>query len=202
MKKIFLIIVTALLPLGCNAQNAALAKKVIEKTSQVIGRPGGAKANFTVFSKKIGTISGTIAIKGTKFNAKTNKAIVWYNGKTQWSYLKSTNEVNVTTPTQAQRMSMNPYTFINIWKSGFKLGVTTKGQNYILHLISNTSKNSISEMYITVNKSSYSPSAIKMRQNKDWTTISIANFQPKNQPDQIFSFNSKDFPSAEVIDLR
>ena len=99
-------------------------------------------------------------------------------------------------------MSMNPYTFINIWKSGFKLGVTTKGQNYILHLISNTSKKSISEMYITVNKSSYSPSAIKMRQNKDWTTISIANFQPKNQPDQIFSFNSKDFPSAEVIDLR
>ena len=48
MKKIFLIIVTALLSLGCNAQNAALAKKVIEKTSQVIGRPGGAKANFTV----------------------------------------------------------------------------------------------------------------------------------------------------------
>ncbi|EFI71442.1 conserved hypothetical protein [Segatella baroniae B14] len=41
-----------------------------------------------------------------------------------------------------------------------------------------------------------------MRQNKDWTTISITNFQPKNQPDQIFSFNSKDFPSAEVIDLR
>ncbi len=29
------------------------------------------------------------------------QAIVWYNGKTQWTYMKKTNEVNVSNPTQA-----------------------------------------------------------------------------------------------------
>ena len=41
-----------------------------------------------------------------------------------------------------------------------------------------------------------------MRQGNDWTTISITNFKAKNQPNSKFSFNQKDFPKADVIDLR
>ena len=41
-----------------------------------------------------------------------------------------------------------------------------------------------------------------MKQASGWTTIKITNFQAKNQSDRIFTFNAKDFPHAEVIDLR
>lgn len=41
-----------------------------------------------------------------------------------------------------------------------------------------------------------------MRQGTTWTTISISNFQSKNQPNSTFIFSAKDFPQAEVIDLR
>jgi hypothetical protein len=60
---------------------------------------------------------------------------------------------------------------------------------------------SIPELYITVN-SSYLPTQIKMRQGSQWSTIKISNFKAKNQSDATFVFNAKDYPSAEMIDLR
>ena len=41
-----------------------------------------------------------------------------------------------------------------------------------------------------------------MRQGKKWTTFTITDFKKGNIPDGVFRFNSKDFPQAEVIDLR
>ena len=61
---------------------------------------------------------------------------------------------------------------------------------------------SLQELYITINKTTYTPSNVRMLQGKDWTTINITNFKARNQSDNIFSFNSKDYPKAEIIDLR
>jgi len=176
--------------------------KVLDKATSIVGRKGGAEANFTVSGKKTGTQSGTIAIKGNMFMARTNKAMVWFNGKTQWSYLKMTNEVNISTPNEAMRMSMNPYTFMSMYKKGYNLSMTTSGGNYIVHMTAQNRQRSVQEAYITISKGSYKPSVVKMRQGNDWTTISITNFKAKNQPNSKFSFNQKDFPKADVIDLR
>ena len=142
------------------------------------------------------------AIKGNMFMARTNKAMVWFNGKTQWSYLKMTNEVNISTPNEAKRMSMNPYTFLSMYKNGYNLSMTTSGSNYVVHMTAQNKHRSVQEAYIPINKGSYKPTAVKMRQGNDWTTISITNFKAKNQPNSKFSFNQKDFPKADVIDLR
>lgn len=125
MKKTILIALMALIGLSAFAQSA---QQVLDRTAKVIGNKSGASANFTISNAKIGSSSGTIAIKGNKFNARTPQAIVWFNGKTQWSYLKKTNEVNISTPTQAQQMAMNPYTFINIYKTGYKMNMKEKRQ--------------------------------------------------------------------------
>ncbi len=202
MKKILLLSLFALFNLFVSAQNPDLAMTVLNKTAAVVGRKGGAQANFTASGSKIGSQSGTIAIKGNMFQARTPKAIVWYNGKTQWSYLKLTNEVNVSTPTEAKRMSMNPYTFLTMYKSGYDLGVTSKKGNYVVHMTAQNKKRSVQEVYITINKHSYTPSQIKMRQGSNWTNIVVSNFKAVNQPNSKFVFRAKDFPTADVIDLR
>ena len=154
-------------------------------------------------SGQYGSASGTIHIKGNKFHARTdNGVLVWFNGKTQWSYMKSTQEVNVSTPTQAQQMSMNPYTFINIYKTGYTSTLKTSGNSYVVHLVARNKQRTVQEMYITINRKTYVPSEIKMRQGKSWMNISVSGFQAKNQPNSTFVFNSKDFPQAEIIYLR
>jgi len=184
------------------AQNETQARKILDKTAKVLGKKGGASANFTISNAKIGTVSGSIAIKGNKFNAKTQQAIVWFNGKTQWTYMKKNDEVNITTPTAAQQQVMNPYAFINIYRSGYKIGMKSKGNNYEVHLTAQSKNKSIQEMYITINKTTDTPSVVKMKQGLTWSTITISNFKAKNQPDNIFTFRQKDFPTAEVVDLR
>ena len=184
------------------AQTGNQAKQILDKTAAVLSRKGGASASFQLSNAKMGKVSGTIAIKGNKFHAATPQAIVWFNGKAQWTYLKKTEEVNVTNPTQAQQMMMNPYTFINIYKTGYVMTASTASNSYEVHLKAQNNKRTIQEMYITVDKKTYVPLTVKMRQQKAWTTISISNFKGVNQPASLFVFNSKEFPGAEVVDLR
>ena len=200
MKKLSLVFMLMLMSISIYAQNAAQARKILDKTAAVIGRKGGASANFTV-SGKYGNSSGTISIKGNKFNARTPQAVVWYDGKTQWTYMKKSQEVNISTPTDAQQQSMNPYKFINIYKNGFKLGVKNVSGGWQVHLYATNQKRTIKEMYVTIGKNYY-PKTIKMRQSNGWTTINVSNFKPKNLSDSMFRFNAKDYPHAEVIDLR
>lgn len=198
MKKISLILLTCLLTLSAGAQTA---QQILDKTAAVVGRKGGASASFTITSGKDVNTSGTVAIKGKKFFAATPEAKVWFDGKTQWTYMKSTNEVNVSNPTQSQQMSMNPYTFINIYKTGYNMTAKNIGAGYEVHLVAQNQKRTVQEMYITVSRT-YQPTRVRMRQGKSWTNISISNFQAKNQSDATFRFPSKDFATAEVIDLR
>ena len=80
--------------------------------------------------------------------------------------------------------------------------MTTKGGSYEVHLTATNKKRSVQEMYIMVNKSTYVPTQVKMRQSSGWTTIKISNFKATKLSDSMFRFNSKDYPHAEVIDLR
>ncbi len=200
MKKLSLVFIALLAAIGIYAQNAAQARKILDKTAAVIGRKGGASANFSI-SGKYGASSGTISIKGNKFNARTPQAIIWYDGKTQWTYMKNSQEVNISTPTEAQQQSMNPYKFINIYKNGFKLGMKNVSGGWQIHLYATNQKRTIKEMYITISKN-YLPQTIKMRQSNGWSTIKVSNFKAKNLSDATFKFNAKDYPHAEIIDLR
>lgn len=200
MKRLSILLLSLAFMLGAFSQNASQARKILDKTAAVIGKKGGATANFTM-SGKYGNASGSIAIKGNKFTAKTSQAIVWYDGKTQWTYMKKNQEVNVCNPTEAQQQSMNPYKFINIYKSGFNLGVKNVSGGWQVHLTAQNDKRSIKEMYITVDKN-YRPSLVKMRQSNGWTTIRVSNFRIQNLSDASFRFNSREYPHAEIIDLR
>lgn len=200
MKRLSLLFLALAIVFAASAQNAVEARKILDKTAAVVGNKGGASANFAM-SGKYGNASGSISIKGNKFNARTEQAVVWFDGKTQWAYMKKNNEVNVSNPTEAQQQSMNPYKFISIYKSGFKLGVKDVSGGWQVHLTATNSSRAIKEMYVTVNKS-YQPTVIKMRQSNGWTTIKVSNFKAKNLSDGTFRFNSKEFPHAEVIDLR
>ena len=193
---IFYILSFILSPAG-----AQTAKQVLDKTAAIVSAKQGAQAKFTMSGNGVNT-TGTLAIKGRKFHATTPQAIVWFDGKTQWTYMKKNDEVNVSTPTNDQLQSVNPYHFIYMYKQGYTSTLAKKGPNYEVHLKATDKKKSISEMYITVNQKNSIPSQLRIKQQKGWTTIDVRDFKTTALTDGIFRFNSKDFPSAEVIDLR
>ena len=179
---------------------AQTAKAVLDKTASVVSNKSGAKASFTIKGDQMNA-SGTIAIKGRKFQAATPQDSIWFDGKTQWTYLKKNDEVNIATPSVEEQQAINPYNFINMYKNGYKYTMEKKNGHFIVHLTA-SGKKSISEMYITINQKSYVPSQVRYKTGKGWIIIDIRNFKAASLADGLFRFNAKDFPNAEVIDLR
>ena len=181
--------------------SAQTPKSVLDKTAATITVKEGVKANFKMTAGK-GSTSGTLLLKGRKFHASTPVAIVWFDGKTQWTYVKNNDEVNISTPTEAQLQAINPYNFINLYKKGYDATLNKSGKDYVVHLTATDKNKKIQELFVTVNKSTYHPTQVKLLQNKKWTVFDITDIKRQNIPDSQFQFNSKDFPNAEIIDLR
>ena len=199
MKRIVLAITLALL---CSLSYSQTAKEVLDKAAATISNKQGITAKFKISGPNFSPTDGTISVKGKKFQASTEVAIIWFDGKTQWTYMKQNNEVNVSNPSEAELQSLNPYNFINLYKKGFTYNMVTKGNSYEVHLTATDKKRGVQEMYITVNKTSFVPTQVKMKQKQGWTTINISNFKTAKLSDSMFRFNNKDYPHAEVIDLR
>ena len=198
MKKICFLILAALISTVSMAQTA---KNVLDKAAANITVKEGVKANFKMVGG-IGNASGTILIKGNKFHATTPKAIVWFDGKTMWTYIKNNEEVNISNPSEVQLQAINPYNFINLYKNGYTSTLNTTGNAYVVHLTSTAKDKKIKELFITIDKQSYHPTQVKLLQGKSWTEFYISDLSKTKLADSEFRFNAKDFPKAEVIDLR
>ena len=198
MKKICFLIAATLISAATFAQTA---KSVLDKAAANITVKSGVQAKFKM-TGSMGNTSGTIAIKGRKFHATTPQAIVWFDGKTQWTYMKNNDEVNVTTPTESQLQAINPYNFINLYKNGYDATLNSSGKDYVVHLTASTKDKKIRELFITVNKSSNTPTQVKLLQGTKWTIFDISDLKKQDVTDSQFRFNAKDFPQAEIIDLR
>jgi len=195
--------VTALFAINCSqfTATAQTAQSVLDKAASAISVKEGAKANFKMTAPH-GTTSGSIIVKGKKFYATTPQATVWFDGKTQWTYMKNNDEVNVSNPSDSQLQTLNPYNFINIYKKGYKSTLNKSGKDYIVHLTATSASAKIKELFVTVSKSSYHLTQVKLLQGQKWLVFDITDLKRQTVADSQFRFNSKDFPTAEIIDLR
>ena len=195
--------VMALFTMHCSlfTATAQTAKSVLDKAAANVSAKEGIRANFKMTGSH-GNTSGQIAVKGRKFYATTPMATVWFDGKTQWTYMKNNDEVNISNPTEAQLQAINPYNFINLYKKGYNYTLNKSGNDFVVHLTATNANAKIKEMFISINKNNYNPTQVKLLQGKKWTIFDITDLKKQAVADSQFRFNSKDFPSAEVIDLR
>lgn len=213
MNKYIFSILLALLSLLVFAQKQTQAKLVLDKTAAAFEKGGGVKAEFTVqaFNKgrSVGVANGTIELKGEKFFLKTSETISWFDGKTQWSYLTGSDEVNISTPTEAELQGLNPYAFLYLYKKGFdyELGKVDRFRDngvYEVILRSANKKQELSHIVLYVKKDTYEPVYIKLDlRDGGRNEITINSYHTGLKlPDSVFVFDKKEYPTAEVIDLR
>ena len=206
MKKLFIIISILLISVSASAQSNSKAKAVLDKTSAVIRNAGDIKADFSANATS-GSMSGPVYIHKNMLHLASSDVKCWFDGKTLWTYRKSTNEVNITTPTAAEKQSINPYHFINIYKKGYTYTMretTLRGKGaYEVTLSATSPANKLRKMVITIDKTNYQPLAVNMQRAKSSTTIYITSCKTKQKFNaNTFSFKRSDYPTAEIIDLR
>lgn len=214
MKKLnlyLLLILFATLP--AYAQTDKQAKDVLDKTSAAFTQSGGIKAIFTVQNTNknggnTGSGKGTILLKGERFYLDTEGTLTWFDGKTQWSYLTSSEEVNISNPTPEELQTINPYALLDMYRNGYGYkynGTKTKGgkQGYEVVLIPINKKQDIRSIILFVSKN-YQPLSIVIEQkDKTKSEITVSSYQTNlSFPDDTFRFDHGKYPEAEIIDLR
>ena len=210
LSRILLFCVTLLLAniQMAQAQNGTAAlDKVVEK----FRRSGDLSAAFTLtvynaLNEPVDKQSGTIKLAGDKFYWTTPAMTVWYNGQLQWAYVKATEEVNLTEPTPAEIASINPYTLITTYKQNFNVKAlkAKNSQQRVAELTPKKKGTQIDRVVLTVNASTWTPQSFQIYySDRTHSTIALSQLVTgQNFPDATFVFNKKQYPKAEVIDLR
>lgn len=201
MRRIYLLALAICLSISVFAQKDKQAREVLDKTANTLKQAGGIHATFS------GTGNGTLLLKGEQFYLNSGGVQSWFDGRTQWSYLDSSEEVNISNPTPEELQTINPYALLSLYKNGYKykyIGEKNRNgkQGYEV-LLTPEKQGDIASITLFVSKN-YQPIYIKVTQSNKSVNEIVVNSYQINQPfnDATFKFDKKKFPNAEVIDLR
>lgn len=199
--------------LPVNGQTDKQAKNVLDKTSAAFTQAKGIKAVFSIRNTSkngdnAGSGEGTILLKGERFFLETEGTLTWFDGKTQWSYLTSSEEVNISNPTPEELQTINPYALLDMYRFGYNYkynGIKAKKgkQGYEVVLTPLDKKQDVRSITLFVSKS-YQPLSIVIEQkDKAKSEITVMSYQTNQTlSDNTFRFDRTKYPEAEIIDLR
>ena len=201
MKRTYLLVLILFLSVSLSAQKDKQAREILDKTTNALQQAGGIRATFG------GTGNGTLLLKGNQFYLNSGGIQSWFDGKTQWSYLESSEEVNVSNPTPEELQTINPYALLSIYKNGYNYkyaGTKSRnGKQGFEVILTPENKQDITSITLFVSQT-YQPLYIKVEQNNKSANEIIVTSSQTTQPldNATFKFDKKKFPNAEVIDLR
>lgn len=201
MKKLFTLWMLALLPYCLSAQTDKQAAEILDKVLDELTASNGIRAEFG------GTENGLLLLKGEKFYLNNGSVQSWYDGKTQWSYVADTEEVNISHPTPEELQAINPYLILMRYKTDFdytyKGSQTRNGVKGHEVLLTPKHSDNGEAIHVFISKR-HQPLAMRIEQNgRTVSDINILSYKTNQSlEDGMFRFNKSLYPNAEIIDMR
>lgn len=213
-RKIALFLGLIISVLSLSAQHNPKAVAALDLAHEAFNRAGGITADFTVNisnkkSKQSDSYNGKVWMKGRKFKYSSPDAEMWFDGRNQWVMNNGTDEVNLSNPSESELEAINPSVLFQIYNKGYVCKYagekSVKGKMIeTVDLIPSKTKTDVSRITVQIDKKSHTLVSIFI-QNKNQINqqILIQNYRSGlSHPDNLFVFNKKQYPKAEVIDLR
>lgn len=189
-------------------QFTALAEEsaavILDRCAARINNAPSITAQFTI-AEGASPFSGILTMSRSRFKLITPEIEVWFNGKTQWSYLTSDNEVNITEPTAEELAETNPFRIIAEFNSRYKCRKLKAAPGFDnIELTPKDASAAITNARITISRSTGWPTAIQATfASGASTSIAISAVKTGNLIDgSAFDYDPKAHPDAETVDLR
>ena len=194
--------------------NDPAAKKVLDAVSAKFRTYKTPQAAFTykienAQGKAVSTQKGTVTMKGNKYKVSIPGMEIFSDGKTNWNYDKSANEVTVKDVDVASGELTPQKLFSNFYDKDFlyKLNGEKKEGGKVLQEIELTPTNKnrpFHKVYLWVDKSTKTLYSTRiLEKNGTRYSYTINSFKPTvTVNDASFVFDKKKYPGVEVVDLR
>lgn len=191
------------------------AKQILDRASAKIKAFKAIQASFTLNlqdgqGNSQGTKKGTILMKGSKYKVDITGQEIYNDGKTNWTYDKSSNEVTITKPDPSSNSLTSPQKlFTNFYDKDFlykvngeqKLGGKTV-QEIEMTPIDKT--RNFHKIYLYIDKKSNMVTSLKILDkngNRYIYTINSLNGKASIS-DASFTFDKTKYPGVDEVDLR
>ncbi len=207
-KILFLSICLSVSIFGANSQDSK-AGAIIDAMQKKYKSMKTFGANFTYGTDgSAQTLQGNITVKGTKYRLKTGGQEIYNNGKEVSTYIKETNEVNIS-DYEPSESDLNPAKVYTFDKKGFRYvfvqEVKEGGESYeVIEMSPEKKGTQVSRVKIKLNKKDKSvKSWVITDKNGKRQTFKVNKFMPNvSVDDTYFVFDKAKFPGVEVNDLR
>jgi outer membrane lipoprotein-sorting protein len=224
MKKLLVCCLLSLLTVNAAfAQKDVAAKKILNQVSAKYRSYDVVKTNFsfTYENQQANTKdtqngmlvsrSKTNKFRVTIYNPQ-NKAVIDQeiisDGKSQWTYIKKDNEVELSDIDHSSE-SLNPAQIFTIYEHGYKYIYNGDEKIdgklcQIIDLTPEDEKATFFKVRLSIDKAKKQIySALIFDKNGSRYTYTILTFTPNVKvPESLFGFDKKDYPGVELVDLR
>ncbi|WP_163632114.1 outer membrane lipoprotein carrier protein LolA [Paludibacter sp. 221] len=151
--------------------------------------------------------SGLFVMKKGKFSMETQEFTVYFDGKTQWMYSPSVNEVSITEPTEEELAEINPIIILRDYQNKSKIGFSAaekSAENYVIEMTPVETSSDYNNIVVWLSKSSKTPLSIKMVYKNGYEILIVFdNFQKGIKiPENFFVFDKKNYEGVIENDLR
>lgn len=187
------------------------ASKVINNMVNVL-KNNTVQTNFGLVVKTAGSsapsmMGGTFLMQGNQFTFKTKEIQVYFDGKTQWTYMPEINEVSITNPTEKELAETNPLALLQAYsnKSSMRHVKNNAAKDaYTIELMPKDKASDVTKIQVVVNKKTYYPRSIQLVDKKGMiSTLALTKFQTGVKTDNnTFTFNAFSIKDIEINDLR
>ena len=146
---------------------------------------------------------GNIKISNNKFRLDLNEQIVISDDSTQWIYLKESNELQIMEFDSEDEM-LSPNKLFTIYENGYKNQyIELKENNHIIDLFP-VESNEFKNIQLHINKDKIQLNKIILfdKNGGSFSYIITKFITNTNFDDNLFKFNTEEYPDLEIIDLR
>ena len=189
------------------------AKSILDKVSETTKNYSSITANFEFIMENAEvdlkeSNEGFLIIQDEKYKLSINGVEIFSDSESQWTYIIDAEEVNISEAGNEEEGSINPASIFTIYEEGFRyvyLGEFTKGslQTYKIDLIP-TEEKDFTRVILEINQSNLQIiSAILYETDENTYTINVKNMETsKRYEASTFTFDSKNHPNVDIIDMR
>lgn len=214
MNKLLLTLACILVSVSGFSQTDAKAKAILDNVSAKVKQLKSLKAGFSLSIKnaktaKVQSKKGTVSMKGNKYYVNLAGQEIFCDNKTIWTYMKESNEVQISSFDPAENTFTPSKLFTNFYDKEYTykyVGEKTVGGKKVdvILLVPTNKAKQFSKVELLIDKAqSVVAGGTMYEKNGNVITYSVSGYTPNPAlTDAIFVFDAKKYPKVEVVDLR
>lgn len=152
------------------------------------------------------SFSGKAILRADKFFLEMDELMVWFDGKTQWTYMMNADEVTITEPDAEELAQTNPITIISAFRSvsNINFSKTKSNINHLIEFSPKTKKADFNKIVVALNKTSNQLAYVNIYYKNGMSNeLKFTSYQQSKAVNAtVFTFDKAKAKGAFVNDLR